>query len=88
MIQATDEARWRDLESNAHLPEVQEIIRREILNSVIRVRPKLGGGICIVPIAIRDDDEAGTVELPPTPLQDETSQAKRPVRLRRFGARR
>jgi hypothetical protein len=88
MIQAADEARWRDLEANADLPEVQEIIRREILNGVIRVRPKPGGGICIVPIATREDEEARTVEPLPTPLQDETHLARRPVRLRRFGARR
>ena len=42
MIHPTDEARWRELESNAHLPEVQELIRQEILNGTIRVRPKPG----------------------------------------------
>ena len=45
MIHPTDDARWRELESNAHLPEVQELIRQEILNGTIRVRPKRGGGI-------------------------------------------
>ena len=52
MIHPTDEARWRELESNAHLPDVQELIRQEILNGTIRVRPKRGGGIRIVPVGI------------------------------------
>ena len=42
MIHRTDDARWRELESKAHLPEVQELIRQEILNGTIRVRPKPG----------------------------------------------
>ena len=42
MIHRTDDARWRELESNAHLPEVQELIRQEIQNGTIRVRPKRG----------------------------------------------
>ena len=54
MIHPTDEARWRDLEANAHLPEVQELIRQEILSGTIRVRPKPGGGIRILPIGIPD----------------------------------
>jgi hypothetical protein len=86
LMKAADKARWRDLEANAHLPEVQEIIRRDIQHGVIRVRPKPGGGICIVPIATRDDEEIGTVE--PTLLQEETYQAGRPVRIRRSAARR
>ena len=40
MIHPTDEARWRELESKAHLPEVQELIRQEIQRGTIRVRPK------------------------------------------------
>ena len=35
MIHPTDEARWRELESNAHLADVQELIRQEILNGTI-----------------------------------------------------
>ena len=30
MARSADEAHWRDLESHAHLPEVQERIRQEI----------------------------------------------------------
>jgi hypothetical protein len=87
-MKAADKARWRDLEANAHLPEAQEIIRREIQIGVIRVRPKPGGGICIVPIATRVDEEARTVELSSSPVQDETNQARGPVPLPRLGARR
>jgi len=50
MIYRTIENRWRELEANAHLPEVQELIQQEILNGTIRVRPKPGGGIRIVPV--------------------------------------
>ena len=52
MIHPIDEARWRELESNAHLPDVQELIRQEILNGTIRVCPKRGGGIRILPVGI------------------------------------
>jgi len=82
MIHPTDEARWRDLEANAHLPEVQEIIRQEILNGTIRVRPKPDGGIRIVPIGISDSGELTEMEPPPAPLQDETSPGWRAVRRR------
>jgi hypothetical protein len=50
MIHPTDEARWRELESNAHLPEVQELIRQEIQKGTIRVRPNPDGSIRIVPV--------------------------------------
>jgi hypothetical protein len=50
MKHLTDEAYWRDLESNAHLPDVQELIRQEIQNGTIRVRPRPDGGIRIVPV--------------------------------------
>ena len=35
MIHPIDEARWRELESKAHLPEVQELIRQEIQSRTI-----------------------------------------------------
>jgi hypothetical protein len=57
MIHPRDEARWRDLEANAHLPEAQEIIRQEILRGTIRVHPKPGGGICIVPVRQQEREE-------------------------------
>ena len=65
MIHRTDEARWRDLASNAHLPDVQELIRQEIQNGTIRVRPKPGGGICIVPVHMSENAEPIEVEAPP-----------------------
>jgi hypothetical protein len=77
MIHRTDEARWRELESNAHLPEVQELIRQEILNGTIRVRPKRGGGIRIVPVGIAEREEPIEVEPPPAPSQDEASPSRR-----------
>jgi hypothetical protein len=81
MNHPTDHARWRDLEANAHLPEVQEIIRQEILNGTIRVRPKPGGGIRILPIGIPDSGELREMQPPPAPLQDGTSPSTPVVRL-------
>ena len=46
-------SRWEILQAKAHLPEVQAIIRREIMRGEIRVAPTPGGGIRIIPI---DDD--------------------------------
>ncbi len=50
MARSGDDAYWRDLESHAHLPEVQEIIREEIQKGTIRVRPNPDGSIRIVPV--------------------------------------
>ena len=76
MSHRTDEARWRDLESNAHLPDVQELIREEIQSGTIRVRPKPGGGIRILPVGIPEREEPIEVEPPPAPSQDETSPSR------------
>ena len=76
MIHRTDEARWRELESNAHLPEVQELIRQEILSGTIRVRPKPGGGIHILPVGIPEREEPIEVKPPPAPAQDEASPSR------------
>jgi len=62
MIHPTDEARWRELESNADLPDVQELIRQEIQRGTIGVRPKPGGGIRIVPVGMPPK------ELPASPV--------------------
>jgi hypothetical protein len=83
MPHRSDESRWRDLESEAHLPEVQEIIREEIQNGTIRVQPKPGGGICIVPTENLDTGEASGMEPPPQP-QEETSALKRAIRRRQI----
>jgi len=77
MIHPTDEARWRELESNAHLPDVQEVIRQEILNGTIRVRPKPGDGIRILPVGIPESREPHEPEPPPAPSQEEASPSKR-----------
>ncbi len=50
MARSGDDAFWRDLESHAHLPEVQELIRQEIQKGTIRVRPNPDGSIRIVPV--------------------------------------
>jgi hypothetical protein len=73
MIHRRDEARLRDLESKAHLPDVQELIRQEIQNGTIRVRPKPGGGICIVPVDMSENAEPIEAETAPAPSQGETS---------------
>ena len=44
------DSRWDTLQVKAHLPEVQAIIRREIMRGEIRVAPAPGGGIRIIPI--------------------------------------
>jgi hypothetical protein len=87
MIYPTVEARWRELESNAHLPDVQELIRQEIRKGTIRVRPKPGGGIRIVPVGIPEREEPIEVEPPPTPSQDETSLSGRVARRGRIARR-
>ncbi len=84
MIHPTDEARWRELESKAHLPEVQELIRYEILSGTIRVRPKPGGGIRIVPVGFPESEKPIEVEPPPAPAQDETSLSGRVARRGRL----
>ena len=53
---------WVALQANAHLPEVQAIIRREIARGTIWVTATPAGGIRIIPVA------GSTVEEPgPTP---------------------
>ncbi len=84
MIPTTDEARWRELESNAHLPEVQELIREEILNGTIRVRPKPDGGIRILPVGIPEMAEPIEVESPPASSQEEASPSRRVARRGRL----
>jgi hypothetical protein len=50
MARSGDDAYWRDLESHAHRPEVQELIRQEIQQGAIRVRPTSDGSNRIVPV--------------------------------------
>ncbi len=76
MIHPTDEARWRELESKAHLPEVQELIRQEVQRGRIRVRPKPEGGIRISPVNMPGSEEPIKVEPPPSPTQDETNPSR------------
>jgi hypothetical protein len=86
MPHRSDESRWRDLESDAHLPEVQDNIREEIQNGMIRVQPKPGGGICIVPIDMPDNGEVAAIEAPAAPTDDEPSPLKRAVRRRQVAS--
>jgi hypothetical protein len=81
MIHPTCESRWRDLEANAHLPEVQEIIRREIRDGTIRVRPKPGGGIRIMPVGEPESEEAEEIDPLPATFQNGASPSKAVVRL-------
>ena len=50
MTDRSMEQRFRDLESHADLPEVQELIRQEIRKGTIRVLPNRNGGIRIIPV--------------------------------------
>ncbi len=77
MSHRTEEAHWRDLEATADLPDVQELIRYEILSGTIRVRPKPGGGIRIVPVGIPESEEPIEVEPPPAQSQDKASPSRR-----------
>jgi hypothetical protein len=84
MTQSADDAYWRDLEANAHRPEVQELIREEIQNGTIRVRPNGEGRIRIVPIGMPENEEPIEVGVPPAPSQDEASRSRRaPGRITR-----
>jgi hypothetical protein len=47
----SDQSRWKALERNAHRPDVQALIRREIRKGTIRVVPDLKCGIRIIPIS-------------------------------------
>ncbi len=73
MTHPTNEVLWRELESKAHLPEVQELMREEILSGTIRVRPKPDGGIRILPVGIPEMEDPIEVEPPPVPAQEETN---------------
>jgi hypothetical protein len=68
MIHRPVEARWRDVESNAHLPEVQEVIREEIRKGTIRVRPNPDGSIRIVPVRPRRKRSPKCSNLAQSPL--------------------
>ena len=81
MVRRTNEAYFRDLESSAHLPEVQELIREEIQNGAIRVRPKPGGGIQISPVGMPELGESIELETPPALSQEESP----PIRVARKG---
>jgi len=87
MTRSADEAYWRDLESNAHQPDVQELIREEIQSGTIRVRPNGEGKIRIVPIGMPESEEPIDAEVPPAESQDDTSPSSK-VPLRRHIARR
>jgi hypothetical protein len=81
MIHRIKEARWRELESHAHLSDVQELIRQEIQNGAIRVRPRPGGGIRILPVVMPESEEPIEAEPPPAPSQEESP----PIRVARRG---
>lgn len=79
MIHPTDDARWRELESNADLSDVQELIRHEIRRRTIRVRPRRQGGIRIVPVGIPEIEEPIEVEPSPAPSQEEGTPIRKVV---------
>jgi hypothetical protein len=51
MMPPPGEARLKWLEANADRPEVQEWIREQIARGKLRVTPRVGGGIHIVPVS-------------------------------------
>jgi hypothetical protein len=40
---------WEEIQAKAHLPEIQELIRREIYRGTIHVLPLPDGGLRIIP---------------------------------------
>jgi hypothetical protein len=84
----TDLDYWGDLETNAHLPEVQALIREEIFSGMIRVRPKPGGGILIMPVDMPASGGPRAMD-PPPPIskRDEPTQGSGPVRRARSAHR-
>jgi hypothetical protein len=78
---------WRDLEANAHLPEVQEIIQQEIRRGTIRVVPKPGGGIRIVPVGEPESDELTETEPLPTPSKVAVRSTRKVARRGRLPRR-
>jgi hypothetical protein len=87
MIDQRDEARWRELELNADLPDVQEVIRQEIRRGTIRVRPTQTGGILIMPVGIHEAKEPIEVEAPPVPSQAQSGPTRTVVRAGRQSRR-
>ena len=87
MAYSTDEPYWRELEASAHLPDVQELIRQEIQRGTIRVRPKPGGGIRILPVGLPENQQFEEMEPLPVPSQEEASPTRRVARRGRFAHR-
>jgi hypothetical protein len=77
-------SRWESLQLKAHLPEVQAIIRREIIRGEIRVAPAPGGGIRIIPIeaasTVEDQESFAAVDL--AYEDDRQTAAGPPIRMR------
>ena len=59
MARSGDDAYWRDLESHAHLPEVQELIREAIQRGTIRVCANPDGSIRIMPVRPPESRDPG-----------------------------
>jgi hypothetical protein len=57
MARLGDNDYWRHLESNAHLPEIQDLIRQEIQQGRIRVRANPDGNIRILPVRPPESQE-------------------------------
>jgi hypothetical protein len=77
---AIGEARLRELQENAHRPEIQEVIRREIVKGTIRTIPAADGSLKIV---------AATPPPTPPPAEVEpadvlTDRAPRKARAKMF----
>jgi hypothetical protein len=70
---------WRDLAADADRPAVQELIRQEIQSGTIRVRPRPGGGIRIVPVGMPWRGEPNEVGPPPAPLTARMRQSRKLV---------
>jgi hypothetical protein len=77
MTPSADDAYWRDLEANAHLPDVQELIREEIQSGTIRVCPKGESGIRIMPVDMPESGQPIETEVPRASSQDEASPSGR-----------
>jgi len=77
MARPGDDAYWRDLESHAQLPEVQELIRQELQMGRIRVRANPDGSIRIMPAGKPETREPIEMQPSPASSQEEASPPRK-----------
>jgi hypothetical protein len=87
MLHPQGQLYWGDLETHAHLPKVQQLIREEIRNGTIRVRTKRDGGIRIMPVGEPARKQLAQMNPQRAEFQDGGSPRPAPVRRSRLTQR-